>query len=159
LLTGLQPFENTRREKPSLEEWLRQLREEEPPNPSTKVSGDKDTSTASAEARGTEPKQLVSLLRGDLDRIAMKALERDRTRRYGTPSELAVDLRRFLNHEPVVARPASAAYRLRKYTRRHRVAVGRRCSCVRPHSSATTRSRNEIVRTKSVIARLGSPIS
>jgi eukaryotic-like serine/threonine-protein kinase len=124
LLTGLQPFEIKRREKPSLEEWLRQLREEEPPNPSTKVSGDKDTSSATAEARSTEPKQLVSLLRGDLDWITMKALDRDRERRYGTPSELAADLRRYLDHEPVTARPASAGYRLRKYARRHRVAVG-----------------------------------
>jgi serine/threonine protein kinase len=123
LLTGLQPFETRRREKPSLEDWLRQLREEEPPNPSTKVSGDKDTSSATADARRTEPKQLISQLRGDLDWITMKALERDRTRRYGTPSELAADLRRFLNHEPVVARPASAAYRSRKYFRRHRVAM------------------------------------
>jgi eukaryotic-like serine/threonine-protein kinase len=123
LLTGLQPFETKRREKPSLEEWLRQLREEEPPNPSTKVSGDKDTSSATAEARRTEPKQLISQLRGDLDWITMKALERDRTRRYGTPSELAADLKRFLNHEPVIARPASTGYRLRKYIRRHRVAM------------------------------------
>jgi len=123
LLTGLQPFETKRREKPSLEEWLRQLREEEPPSPSTKVSGDKDTSSATADARGTEPKQLVSELRGDLDWITMKALERDRGRRYGTPSELAADLKRFLGHEPVLARPTSAAYRLRKYIRRHRVAM------------------------------------
>jgi len=124
LLTGLQPFETKRREKPSLEEWLRQLREEEPPSPSIKVSGDKDTSSATAGARRTEPKQLISQLRGDLDWIAMKALERDRTRRYGTPSELAADLRRFSNHEPVIARPASTGYRLRKYIRRHRVAMG-----------------------------------
>jgi eukaryotic-like serine/threonine-protein kinase len=123
LLTGLQPFETKRREKPSLEEWLRQLREEEPPNPSTKVSGDKDTSSATADARRTEPKQLISQLRGDLDWITMRALERDRTRRYGTPSELAADLERFLNHEPVLARPASTGYRLRKYIRRHRVAM------------------------------------
>jgi serine/threonine protein kinase len=73
LLTGLQPFETRRREKPSLEDWLRQLREEEPPNPSTKVSGDKDTSSATADARRTEPKQLISQLRGDLDWITMKA--------------------------------------------------------------------------------------
>jgi serine/threonine protein kinase len=121
LLTGLQPFESKRREKPSLEEWLRQLREEEPPSPSTKVSGDKDTSSATAGARRTEPKQLISQLRGDLDWIAMKALERDRTRRYATPSELAADLRRYLNDEPVTARPASTLYQLRKFVRRHRV--------------------------------------
>jgi eukaryotic-like serine/threonine-protein kinase len=123
LLTGLQPFETKRREKPSLEEWLRQLREEEPPNPSTKVSGDKDTSSATAGARRTEPKQLIGQLRGDLDWITLKALERDRARRYATPSELAADLRRYLNDEAVMARPASAGYQLRKFVRRHRVAA------------------------------------
>jgi non-specific serine/threonine protein kinase/serine/threonine-protein kinase len=86
--------------------------------------GNRDSSTATAEARGTEPKQLVSLLRGDLDWITMKALEKDRTRRYGAPSELAADIGRYLNHEAILARPASAGYRLRKYARRHRVAVG-----------------------------------
>ena len=123
LLAGLQPFETKQRQKEPLDELLRKLREEEPPRPSTKVSTDRDTSTTTAEARGTEPKQLVNLLRGDLDWITMKALEKDRARRYGTPSELAADLRRYLNHEPVVACPASARYRLRKYAQRHRVAV------------------------------------
>ena len=123
LLTGLQPFETKQNEKQPLDELLRKLREEEPPRPSTKVSTDRDTSSATAEARGTEPKQLASLLRGDLDWITMKALEKDRTRRYGASSELAADIRRYLNHEPVVARPARAGYRLRKYVRRHRVVV------------------------------------
>ncbi len=68
---------------------------------------------------------MLSLLRGDLDWIAMKALEKDRARRYGAPSELAADIRRYLNHETVTARPASGGYRLRKYARRHRVAVTR----------------------------------
>jgi eukaryotic-like serine/threonine-protein kinase len=124
LLAGLQPFETKQQQKQPLDEWLRKLREEEPPSPSAKVSGDRSSSTATAKARGTEPRQLVSLLRGDLDWITMKALEKDRARRYGAPSELAADIRRYLNHEPVVARPASAGYRLRKYARRHRVAVG-----------------------------------
>jgi eukaryotic-like serine/threonine-protein kinase len=123
LLAGLQPFETKKRQKQPLHELLRKLREEEPPRPSTKVSTDWATSVAAAEARGTHPKQLVSLLRGDLDWIAMKALEKNRARRYGTPSELAADILRYLNHEPVVARPASAGYRLRRYARRHRVAV------------------------------------
>lgn len=87
------------------------------------MSGDKDTSSATADARRTEPKQLISQLRGDLDWIAMKALERDRTRRYGTPSELAADLRRFLNDEAVSARPVSAGYQIRKFVRRHRFAA------------------------------------
>jgi serine/threonine protein kinase len=123
LLAGLQPFETKQRQKQPLDELLRKLREEEPPLPSTKVGADRGTSSATAEARSTEPRQLVSLLRGDLDWIAMKALEKDRARRYGAPSELAADIRRYLNHEPVGARPASAGYRLRKYVRRHRVAV------------------------------------
>jgi len=123
LLAGSQPFE-TRQQRQPLDELLRKLREEEPPRPSNKVSTDRDTSTSTAAARGTEPEQLVKLLRGDLDWITMKALEKDRARRYGTPSELAADIRRYLDHEPVVARPASAGYRLRKYARRHRVAVG-----------------------------------
>jgi non-specific serine/threonine protein kinase/serine/threonine-protein kinase len=121
LLTGSRPFDT--KQKQPLDELLRKLREEEPPSPSNKVSSDRDTSSATAEARGTEPKQLVSQLRGDLDWITLKALEKDRARRYGAPSELAADIRRYLNHEAIVARPASAGYRMRKYARRHRVAV------------------------------------
>ncbi len=121
LLAGSHPFETKQRQP--FDEWLRRLREEEPSRPSTKVSIDRVTLTATAAARGTEPRQLVSLLRGDLDWITMKALEKDRARRYGAPSELAADILRYLNHEPVAARPASAGYRLRKYARRHRVGV------------------------------------
>jgi len=121
LLTGCLPFQ-TKKEEP-LEEMLRLVREQDPPRPSTKVSNDRETSTATAEARGTEPKQLVSLLRGDLDWVTMKALEKDRSRRYGTASELATDVARYLNHEPVMARPASISYRLSKYVRRHRIGV------------------------------------
>ena len=123
LLTGVQPFEMKRRQRPSLEEWLRQLREDEPSRPSSKISAARDTSTMTAEERNTKPKQLVSNLRGDLDWITLKALERDRERRYSTPSELAADLRRYLSHEPVAARPATAAYQIRKLIRRHRVAA------------------------------------
>jgi serine/threonine protein kinase len=123
LLTGLQPFETKRREKPPLDVWLRQLREEEPPSPSTKLSSDPDTASVNSAARGTAPKQLASELKGDLDWIAMKTLERDRERRYSTPTELAADLRHYLNHEPVTARPTSAGYQLAKYIRRHRIAT------------------------------------
>jgi eukaryotic-like serine/threonine-protein kinase len=123
LLTGMQPFESKPGQKQPLDVLLRRLREEEAPSPSAKVSSDRDTSAATAAARATETRQLVSLLRGDLDDITKKALEKDRTRRYGTPSELAADIRRHLNHEPVTARPPSTVYRLRKYAWRHRVAL------------------------------------
>jgi eukaryotic-like serine/threonine-protein kinase len=124
LLAGLQPFEIKPRQQPHMDELLRRMREEDPPKPSGKVNGDRDTSSATAAARCIHRAELVSLLRGDLDWIATKALERDRERRYGTPAELAADLRRYLNHEAVLARPPSTAYRVRKYIRRHRAAVG-----------------------------------
>ena len=119
LLTGSLPFDSRK----NVHEVLRQVREVEPPRPSTKIATGKKSSTGSAQNRGSEPRQLAKLLRGDLDWITMKALEKDRNRRYGTPSEMAADITRYLNHEPVVARPASTAYRLRKYARRHRIAV------------------------------------
>ena len=123
LLTGLEPFETKRRQRLPLDEWLRQLREDEPPSPSGKVNAERDNLRATSEARGTEPKQLVSQLRGDLDWITIKALERDRERRYATPLELAADLRRYLSDEPVTARPASAGYQIRKFVRRHQFAA------------------------------------
>jgi serine/threonine protein kinase len=129
LLTGSLPFEGGGPQQP-LHEFLRRVREDDPPTPSAKVGADLKTSTQSAQARGTQARQLAKLLRGDLDWIAMKALERDRARRYATPTELTADLRRYLSHEPVVARPASAAYRLFKYARRHRVAIAVAASLV-----------------------------
>jgi serine/threonine protein kinase len=124
LLTGFLPFDTTQWKKQRLEEVLRQLRETDPPRPSTRVSANRDTSTERAEARGTEPGQLVTLLKGDLDWITLKALEKDRERRYGTPSALGTDLERYLENRPVEARPASTVYRLRKYVRRHAAGVG-----------------------------------
>jgi eukaryotic-like serine/threonine-protein kinase len=124
LLTGYLPFDPTQWNKKRLDEVLLQLRETDPERPSTKVGANRAASTARAEARGTETEaQLVSALRGDLDWITLKALEKDRERRYGTPSALAADIERYLQHLPVEARPASAMYRLRKYVRRNRIAV------------------------------------
>jgi eukaryotic-like serine/threonine-protein kinase len=123
LLTGFLPFDTTQWNKRRLDEVLRQLRETDPQSPSTKVNTNRDTSTARAEARSTDARQLVTLLRGDLDWITLKALEKDRERRYGTSSALAADLENYLQNRPVEARPASAAYRVRKYVRRHAVAV------------------------------------
>ena len=121
LLTGSRPFEIGR--ALPLDEILRRLREDDPPSLVSQLTREEATATSSAQLRGVELKQLASLLRGDLDSITMKALARDRERRYATPSELAADIRRYLDNQPVAARPTSAAYRLRKYVRRHRVAV------------------------------------
>jgi non-specific serine/threonine protein kinase/serine/threonine-protein kinase len=123
MLSGREPFESKQGQKQQLDELLRKLREDEPPRPSTRVSGDRHSSSTIAEARSTEPGQLTRVLRGDLDCIAMKALEKDRSRRYGAPSDLAADIRRYLNHEPVLARPASAAYRSGKFVKRHKFAL------------------------------------
>ena len=123
LLTGSLPFDPKQWQEQPLDEVLRQLREQDPPRPSTKVETQKESSTAAAQSRGTEPKQLASMLHGDLDWITMKTLEKDRTRRYATPSELSADITHYLRNEPVAARPASTSYRLQKYVRRHSVGV------------------------------------
>jgi non-specific serine/threonine protein kinase/serine/threonine-protein kinase len=104
-------------------EILRRLREDEAPRPSTKLRTLGGQSGAAAKNRGSELPALARQLRGDLDAIALKALEKERTRRYATPTELAADIGRYLRHEPVMARPASAAHRARKYIRRHRMGV------------------------------------
>src|SRR5579863_1032406 len=123
LLAGARPFASRTGDKLPLDELLRKLREEEPPTPSTRVSSDRISLAAVAALRSTGPKQLPNLLRGDLDWITMKALDKDRARRYGSPSELSADLKRYLNHEAVIARPASTGYRVQKYVRRHKALV------------------------------------
>ena len=127
LLTGSLPFDPTQWRSEVLQEQFRKLYDQDPTAPSIQYRKKTTTQSSSAKQtaklRSTEPQQLVGELHGDLDWITLKALERDRSRRYGSPSEFAADLQRFLNHEPVTARPASRAYRLQKYIRRHRVGV------------------------------------
>jgi eukaryotic-like serine/threonine-protein kinase len=123
LLTGQLPFDTTCWKKQRLEETLRELRETNPQPPSTRVSVNHEASKAVAEARNTDSKQLVALLRGDLDCITMMALEKERERMFPTPIDLAADIARHLENRPVVARPASAAYHVRKYVRRNRIGV------------------------------------
>jgi serine/threonine protein kinase len=123
LLTGEPPFDTKELKKKPFHEMLRLLREEDPPRPSKKIGLATKTSSSTASARGAEPKQLVNQLRGDLDWITLKAIEKDRTRRYGTPSDLAADIKRYLKSEPITARPATLSYRLQKYIRRHRYSV------------------------------------
>ncbi|HVI09398.1 MAG TPA: serine/threonine-protein kinase [Candidatus Binatia bacterium] len=119
LLAGAPPIELQRI---ALEEFLRRLRQDEPPKPSTRISrSDPATSTEVAHKRQTEPEALVRQLRGELDSIALKALEKERSRRYASASEFAGDIQRYLNNEPVLAVPPSVAYRARKFARRYRV--------------------------------------
>jgi serine/threonine protein kinase/tetratricopeptide (TPR) repeat protein len=120
LLTGTTPFDKERLQKAGFDEICRIIREEEPPRPSTRLSESKDTLLTISAQRRTEPAQLPKLLRGELDWIVMKCLEKDRNRRYETASDLAMDVRRFLTDEPVQACPPSAGYRLRKFAGKYR---------------------------------------
>jgi tetratricopeptide (TPR) repeat protein len=120
LLTSTTPLGHERLTQAAFTEMLRAIREEEPTKPSTRLSTSEELPTISAN-RHTEPAKLTRLMRGELDWIVMKCLEKDRTRRYETATGLAADLRRLLHHEPVEAGPPSAWYRLRKCARRNRV--------------------------------------
>lgn len=122
LLTGSTPFERKRLQDTPFDERLRIIREEEPPKPSTRL-GTVEGLPLIAANRRLEPLKLNRLVRGELDWVAMKALEKDRERRYETANDLAADIQRYLNNETVEACPASAAYRFRKFTHRHRFGV------------------------------------
>jgi tetratricopeptide (TPR) repeat protein len=123
LLTGKMPFEAKRLVGAGLDEIRRIIREEEPPRPSTRLDTlDKAEQTTVAKDRRSEPPKLVGLIRGDLDWIVMKALEKDRARRYGTANGLAADIQRHLSNEPVVAGPPSNLYRFQKFVRRNKLA-------------------------------------
>jgi non-specific serine/threonine protein kinase/serine/threonine-protein kinase len=123
LLAGTKPFDSNELRTAGFDEMRRRIREEEPQRPSTRVSSLGDASRTAAEQRRTDIHGLTRTLRGDLDWIVMKAIEKDRTRRYGSPSDLAADVRRYLMSEPVEASPPSAVYRLHKFVRRHRIGV------------------------------------
>ncbi len=124
LLTGRPPYDPKSLVRAGVEEIRRIIREVDPPRPSTRVStlGDADLQTV-ARLRRAAPMHLTSVLRGDLDWIVMRCLEKDRERRYGTAVALADDVRRHLRSEPVVARPPSAWYRTQKFVARNRLAA------------------------------------
>jgi serine/threonine protein kinase/tetratricopeptide (TPR) repeat protein len=123
LLTGTTPIEATRLRTAGFSEIQRLIREQSPPRPSSRLSTLGAAATILAGNRGTDPGRLARFLAGDLDWIMMKALEKDRTRRYATAGDFAADVERFLRREAVVARPPSTMYRLATFARRHRVAV------------------------------------
>ncbi|MHC1763343.1 MAG: protein kinase [Verrucomicrobiia bacterium] len=125
LLTGHTPFDFKDLLAAGLDEMRRTIREQEPARPSTRLNTlQREELTTTAKRRGTEPPRLIHLVRGDLDWIVMKCLEKDRTRRYETANGLAADIQRHLDHEPVVARPQSTTYRVRKFVRRNKLMVG-----------------------------------
>jgi eukaryotic-like serine/threonine-protein kinase len=120
LLVGALPLNF---EKLAYDEVLRRLREEDAPAPSTRLRTLGADSTINAQNRGADPPTLVQQLRGDPDAITLKALEKDRARRYASASDLSADIGRYLRNEPVTAHPPSVGYRARKYVRRHRLGV------------------------------------
>jgi tetratricopeptide (TPR) repeat protein len=123
LLTGTTPLSHERLKQAAFTELLRAVREEEPPRPSARLSESKEALSAIAAQRHTEPAKLTKLVRGELDWIVMKALEKDRRRRYETANSLARDVQRYLADEPVQACPPSVAYRCRKCARRNKVGL------------------------------------
>jgi serine/threonine protein kinase len=120
LLTGTTPLTRPRLKEVAFTEVLRLIREEEAPTPSTRLSETTKASPLVATQRQTEPAKLARLVRGEMDWLVMKALEKDRNRRYETANALALDIQRYLADEPVLAGPPSATYRLRKFARRNR---------------------------------------
>jgi eukaryotic-like serine/threonine-protein kinase len=126
LLTGTTPLDRARLKQGAFADMLRIIREEEPPKPSTRLSESKGSLPSISAQRQTEPAKLTKLVRGELDWIVMKALDKDRNRRYETANGFAMDVQRYLADEPVQACPPSASYRLRKFVRRNKrpVAAG-----------------------------------
>jgi serine/threonine protein kinase/tetratricopeptide (TPR) repeat protein len=122
LLTGTTPLTRKRAKEAALLEMLRLVREEEPPKPSTRLSTTDELPSIAA-VRGMEPARLSRLVRGDLDWIVMKALDKDRSRRYETANGFAADVQRYLSNEVVAACPPTAAYRMRKFARRNRAGL------------------------------------
>jgi len=123
LLTGRTPFDQKQLMEAGLDAMRKMIREEEPMRPSTRISSLKgEDRTTTAARRHTEAPKLIHMLRGDLDWIVMKALEKDRTRRYETANGLAMDVQRYLSNEPIVARPPSRIYRFQKLARRNKLA-------------------------------------
>ncbi|MFG0285561.1 MAG: tetratricopeptide repeat protein [Phycisphaerales bacterium JB039] len=125
LLCGRMPIEASELRSAGIEEVRRRIREVEPPRPSARLRAQESSKAGEvAQRRSASVSGLLRALRGDLDWITMKAMEKDPARRYASAHELAADIRRHLAHEPVIAGPPTARYRIRKFIRRHRVGVG-----------------------------------
>jgi serine/threonine protein kinase/Flp pilus assembly protein TadD len=124
LLTGTTPYDKKRLLSAGYDELRRIIREEEAPKPSTRLSTLGRAASTASENRRSDPRRLTRLLRGDLDWVVMKCLEKDRTRRYATADALAEDIQNYMRDRPVVAGPPSRAYRINKFVRRNWMALG-----------------------------------
>ncbi|UCG59465.1 MAG: tetratricopeptide repeat protein [Phycisphaerales bacterium] len=124
LMTGFLPFDPETLRQAGIDQLRQMIREQEPKTPSTRLTRlSHEESAKLASSRRLDPAALQRRLRGDLDWITLKAMDKDRTRRYDSAAELATDIRRHLNNEPVIASPPSTVYRLKKFMRRHRALV------------------------------------
>jgi eukaryotic-like serine/threonine-protein kinase len=123
LLAGTTPLQRTSLREAAFAEILRRIREEDPPKPSKRLSESGENLASISAHRKTEPLRLTKLVRGELDWIVMKALEKDRGLRYATANGFAQDIQRYLEGDPVEACPPSAPYKLRKFARKHRAAL------------------------------------
>ena len=123
LLTGTTPLQRGSLREAAFAEILRRIREEDPQKPSTRISESGENLASISAHRKTEPVRLARLVRGELDWIVMKSLEKDRSRRYETANGFAKDIQRYLEGDPVEACPLSASYKLKKYARKHRAAL------------------------------------
>jgi hypothetical protein len=149
LLTGQTPFDAKKLLKAGLDEIRRTIRQDEPARPSTCLSTMQGADlTAIAKHRKAEPPKLIHLVRGDLDWIVMKALEKDRTRRYETANGLAADIQRHLNDEPVVARPPSRLYEFQKTVRRHKFGFAAAAAVIMVLAAGVVASTSEAIRAR-----------
>ena len=149
LLTGQTPFDAKELLQAGLDEIRRTIREQEPARPSTCLSTMLGADlTAVAKHRKAEPPKLIHLVRGDLDWIVMKCLEKDRTRRYETANGLAMDIQRHLNNEPVVARPPSRLYEFQKTVRRHKFGFAAGAAVIMVLAAGVVASTSETIRAR-----------
>jgi serine/threonine protein kinase/WD40 repeat protein len=159
LLTGTTPFEKERLNQAAMNEMLRIIREENPPRPSTRMTTGSQQTNLIAAQRASQPRRLAQIFRGELDWIVMKALEKDRTRRYETPVALAGDVARYLANEPVSARPPSNVYRVGKFVRRHTWGTAVAAAAVLLLGLGTVLIWNEQRKTANALARVESTVT
>ena len=154
LFTGKTPFDSQELIQSGLDEMRRTIREKEPLSPSTRLSSMADADlTTTAKRRRAEAPRLVHFIKGDLDWIVMKALEKDRTRRFDTANALAADLQRFLNNEPVEARPPGNVYRFQKLVRRNKMAFAALSGIVAALALGLVVSLNLYIKEKAALRR------